>query len=83
MEVKFGKWEKNGMKRVYVNGLAIGGATLWFQADKKGKLTDRNNTYGVPSSMTDATDKAYEALEAIIGPIPFDGIEFDRVFEAL
>jgi hypothetical protein len=85
MEIRFSKWEKSGLKRIYVNGLPVGGAAVWFEANSQGNLTEKTNGYKAYSraQLGPAVNEAYEALEAIIGPIPFGGIEFNKVYETL
>jgi hypothetical protein len=80
------KWEKNGIKRIYVNGAAIGGSKLWFQADSKGKLIEKSfrDVPGYSGAIDKATDAAYKMIEESCGK-PHDGYDwdFDAVFAAL
>jgi hypothetical protein len=89
MTVTLGKWEKNGIKRIYVNGAPIGGSKLWFESDSRGKIIDRVNTYGVPG-MSGTLDKAieagYKALEQLTGGEPWNydtTPDFNTIFAAL
>jgi hypothetical protein len=85
MNINLNKWEKNGYRRIYVNGAPIGGAKLYFEANSEGKVVERSQTYGVPGQMIgQSIDAAYAKLEELVGP-PKDGFywDFDAVFAAL
>jgi hypothetical protein len=85
MEIKLNKWEKNGFKRIYVNGAPIG-TKIWFQADSGGKLIKKtgeifnsNDQYFADK----AVNEAYALMENKIGSFGFEIPEFSVVFAAL
>jgi hypothetical protein len=85
MEITLKKWEKNGMKRIYINSPALDGTKIWFQANPEGKLSEKrgeifntNERYFADKAI----EEAYKFLQEKTGPWDLESPDFDKVFAA-
>ena len=72
MEVRFGKWEKNGMQRIYFNSEILGDAKIFAYADANGDLAVKEQGYeGMTADsrhwMSKVSEAGFRLLEEKVG----------------
>lgn len=75
MEVRIGKWEKNGMQRIYFNANVLGSAKVYAYAGKDGifNLGRKVEVAGLDKFIYDVENEGCKVIEALVGkPISFD-----------
>ena len=85
MEVKLGKWEKGGMKRIYFNALALGNSKVYAYANRNGLFTigRQYNVPGQDKQLSDAENIGVAEIEKLLGrPVSYD-TKFDDVWAAV
>jgi len=85
MEVKLGKWQKNGLQRIYFNAPALGSCKVYAYEGKNGifDLGRYQTIPGYDSAIEKAENAGVEEIEKIMGkPIGFE-TKFADVWAAL
>jgi len=75
MEVRLGKWEKNGIQRIYFNAQALGNSKAYAYVNKDGLFALGQQVYtpGQNAVVSDVQNSGVEAIEKLLGrPIMHD-----------
>jgi len=75
MEVKLGKWQKDGKERIYFNALALGSSKVYAFANKDGNFEIGRQVYtgGQNKTLSDVENIGVELIEKLIGkPISYN-----------
>ncbi len=70
--MKIGKWEKNGMQRVYINGLLSQDEKAWFEKGSDGKVELRTKAFSRPSTVLSMLKESSgeQAIEECLPDLP-------------
>jgi hypothetical protein len=85
MEVRLGKWQKNGMGRIYFNAPALGNSKVYAYARQDGVFAIGQQVFtpGQDKTLYDAENSGVAEIEKLIGkPISYD-TKFADVWSAL
>jgi hypothetical protein len=78
MEVKLGKWEKDGKQRIYFNASALGSSKVYAYANKNGNFEIGRQVWtgGQNKTLSDVENAGVEIIEKLIGK----SISYDTKF---
>ena len=85
MDVKLGKWEKDGRQRIYFNASALGNSKIYAYAGKNGRFEIGRQVWssGQSGFLYDAENTGVELIEKLLGKQVTYDTKFAEVWEVV